>query len=315
MFTILHVVLAQTRTVWGRVLDENTGEGLPGVTIVLKGTTTGVSTSADGSFSLNVPQTGGTLSFSSVGHVAQERVIGSQATYTVTLTPDNKQLIEVVVTGFGAQQSRAALTGSVASVKAAQIENLPLASVDQALQGRAAGVQVTQNSGTPGSGIAVRVRGVSSINGSNEPLYVIDGLPLTATGSFSNIGVGNQGTNALADINPNDIASIEVLKDAAAASIYGSRGTNGVVLITTKRGKVGKTDVTLNYYQGIQNIIKRPSALTGQQQTQLFLDMVANRYPSNADGSVNLNAVNVFASQADLTAYLFGGAVGLSANC
>lgn len=310
MFTLLQAALAQTRTITGRVLDENTGEGLPGVTVVLKGTTAGISTSIDGGFSLNVPQTGGTLTFSSVGHVTQERVIGAANNYTVTLTPDNKQLSEVVVTGFGAQQSRAALTGSVASVKAAQIENLPIASVDQALQGRAAGVQVTQNSGTPGSGIAVRVRGVSSINGSNEPLYVIDGLPLTATGSFSNIGVGNQGTNALSDINPNDIASIEVLKDAAAASIYGSRGTNGVVLITTKRGKAGKTDVTLNYYQGFQNIIKRPSSLTGPQQTQLFLDMVANRYPASSTGVISALGVP-WRSNADLTAYLFGGNVGL----
>lgn len=313
MFTITQVVLAQTRTISGRVLDENTGEGLPGVTVVLKGTTTGVSTSLDGSFTLNVPQTGGTLTFSSVGHVAQERVIGAQNTYVVSLTPDNKELSEVVVTGFGTQQSRSELTGSVASVKAAQIQNLPIASVDQALQGRAAGVQVTQNSGTPGSGIAVRVRGVSSINGSNEPLYVVDGLPLTATGNFSNVGVGNQGTNALSDINPDDIASIEVLKDAAAASLYGSRGTNGVVLITTKRGKAGKTDVTLNYYQGFQNIIKRPTALTGQQQTELFLEMVANRYPASSTGVISAFGVP-WRSNADLTAYIFGGNVGLDVN-
>lgn len=281
--------------------------------MVLKGTTAGVSTGSDGTFNLSVPASGGTLVFSSIGYVTQERAIGNDSRVTVSLVTDNKQLNEVVVTGFGTSQSRSELTGSVASVKSAQIENLPIASVDQALQGRAAGVQVTQNSGTPGSGIAVRVRGISSINGSNEPLYVVDGLPLTATGSFSNIGVGNQGTNALADINPDDIASIEVLKDAAAASLYGSRGTNGVVLITTKRGRAGKTDVNLNYYQGFQNIIKRPSSLTGQQQTELFLEMVQNRYPATSAGVISAFGVP-WRSNADLTAYIFGGNVGLDVS-
>ena len=309
MLTLFQVALAQTRTLSGRVIDQKTGDGLPGVTVLLKGTSTGASTNADGAFTITTNQTGGTLLFSFIGYVAQERVIGSETQFNVGLALDNKQLNEVVITGFGSQQSRNELTGSVATVKAAQFENLPIAGVDAALQGRAAGVQVTQNSGTPGSGISVRIRGISSINGSNEPLYVIDGLPLTATGSFSNIGVGNQGTNALADINPNDIESIEVLKDAAAASIYGSRGTNGVVLITTKRGRAGKTSVTLNYYRGAQNIIKRPVALTGQQQTEQLIDQFVNRFPVNAAGQITVPPVAgtlPWRSYADVAAYYYG---------
>ena len=313
MLTLCQAALAQTRTVSGRVSDQKTGEGLPGVTVLLKGTTTGVSTNGDGAFNLSVPQTGGTLVFSSVGYISQERAIDNAAQLNVALAADNKELNEVVVTGFGAQQNRTELTGSVSTVKAAQFQNLPLVGVDQALQGRSAGVQVTQNSGTPGSGIAVRIRGISSINGSNEPLYVIDGLPLTATGSFSNIGVGNQGTNALADINPNDIESIEVLKDAAAASIYGSRGTNGVVLITTKRGRVGKTNVTLNYYRGAQTISKKPEALTGQQQTELLIEGLQNRFPASSTGVISAFGVP-WRSYADLTAYVYGGNVSLDVN-
>jgi TonB-linked SusC/RagA family outer membrane protein len=305
--TLFQTVLAQSRSISGRVTDQKTGEGLPGATILLKGTTTGVSTSIDGRFTLDVPGSDGVLVISSVGMVAQEVAVGSRTTFDIALATDPKELNEVVVTGFGTQQSRSELTGSVASVKSSQFQNLPLASVDQALQGRAAGVQVTQNSGTPGSGIAVRIRGISSINGSNEPLYVVDGLPLTATGSFSNIGVGNQGTNALADINPNDIASIEVLKDAAAASLYGSRGTNGVVLITTKRGRAGKTDVNLNYYQGFQNIVKRPMPLSGQQQTELFLEMLQNRYPATSAGVISAFGVP-WRSYADMATYVFGSA-------
>lgn len=146
-----------------------------------------------------------------------------------------------------------------------------------------------QNSGTPGAGIAVRVRGAASISASNEPLYVVDGLPII-TGSSSQLGTGNQGINGLNDLNPNDIATIEVLKDAASAAIYGSRASNGVVLITTKRGKAGKANVDVDYYTGVQSAWKRPKVLDGPQQTQLFLDQVANLYGVNADGTVTVGS-------------------------
>ncbi|HEX8504800.1 MAG TPA: carboxypeptidase-like regulatory domain-containing protein, partial [Hymenobacter sp.] len=213
MFTFLNGAMAQTRAISGRVTDQKSGDGLPGVTVLLKGTTNGASTNADGAFTLSVPESGGTLVFSSVGMTTQERIIGAESQFTVALATDTKQLTEVVVTGYGTQQERRDIIGSISAVKASDFQDQPIIGADQALQGRAAGVQVTQNSGTPGSGIAVRVRGAASISASNEPLYVVDGLPIS-TGNFSQLGTGNQQTNALSDLNPSDIESMEVLKDA-----------------------------------------------------------------------------------------------------
>jgi TonB-linked SusC/RagA family outer membrane protein len=301
---IVHQAEAQTRQVSGRVTDRATGEGLPGATVLVKGTTNGVSTNSDGTFTLSVPTAGATLQISSLGYVATERALGDEAQVNVGLASDTKQLTEIVVTGFGGAQERREVTGSIATVKAAEFENQPIVGVDQALQGRAAGVQVTQNSGTPGSGIAVRVRGAASLSANNDPLYVVDGLPINS-GSYTNIGTGNQQTNALSDINPNDIESIEVLKDAASAAIYGSRASNGVVLITTKRGKAGKTKVTLDYYRGAQTAWKKPKNITGQQQTELFLEMVENRYPRSANGQISAFGVP-FRSYPDAAAYAFG---------
>ena len=312
MFTLFQVVRAQTRTIAGRVTDQKTGEGLPGATVLLKGTTTGVSSNSDGRFNLDVPAAGGTLVISSVGMVTQEVALGSRNNIDVALATDNRELSEVVVTGYGEQVSRRELTGAVATVNSAQYKDQPVLGVDQALQGRAAGVQVYQNSGTPGSGIQVRVRGASSITASNEPLYVVDGLPIN-TGSYTQLGSGNQQTNALNDLNPNDIASIEVLKDASQAAVYGSRGSNGVVIITTKRGKSGKAQIDLDYYQGLQQVWRRPEVLNGTQQTQLFLDATANRYPGNANGTVAALGVT-WRSNADLAGYLYGPGTSTSAN-
>jgi TonB-linked SusC/RagA family outer membrane protein len=314
-----HTAFAQSRTVTGRVTDQKSGEGLPGATVLLKGTTTGVSTSVDGRFTLNVPENGGTLVISSVGMATQEVAIGNRTTIDLVLSADNKQLNEVIVTGYGQQQERREITGSVATVNSSQYKDQPIIGVDQALQGRAAGVQVTQSSGTPGSGISVRVRGAASIGASNEPLYVVDGLPITS-GNTTQLGTGNQLTNGLNDLNPTDIESIEVLKDAAAAAIYGSRASNGVVLITTKRGKSGKAQINVDYYRGAQSVWKRPEVLNGAQQTQLFLDAAANRYPANAAGNYPTNfgpaaSPYVFRSNADLAAYIYGpGDVGTPVN-
>jgi TonB-linked SusC/RagA family outer membrane protein len=306
MVTLFQTVLAQSRSVSGRVTDQKTGEGLPGATILLKGTTTGVSTSIDGRFTLSVPEVGGTLVVSSVGMATQEVAIGSRSTIDLVLSASDKQLNEVVVTGYGQQQERREITGSVATVSSAQYKDQSIIGVDQALQGRAAGVQVTQSSGTPGSGISVRVRGAASIGASNEPLYVVDGLPII-TGNTTQLGAGNQLTNGLNDLNPNDIESIEVLKDASAAAIYGSRASNGVVLITTKRGKSGKAQINLDYYTGVQSVWKRPEVLNGEQQTQLFLDAAANRYPANAAGNYPASTFGLtFRSNADLAAYIYG---------
>ena len=311
MVTLLQQVTAQNRSISGRVTDRTTGEGIPGVTVLVKGTTNGISTNADGGYTLTVPTSGATLQFSAIGFIAVEQPVGTANQVNVALAQDTRELSEVIVTGYGQQQERRDVTGSVVTIKAESFKDQPVIGVDQALQGRAAGVQVFQNSGTPGSGISVRVRGAASIGGSNEPLYVVDGLPING-GNSSQLGTGNQQVNALNDLNPNDIASIEVLKDAAAAAIYGSRASNGVVLITTKRGQAGKTKIDVDYYRGAQTVWKKPQIINGAQQTQLFLDQVSNRYPANADGTVTTNPGNsttpptIYRSYADLAAYTFG---------
>ncbi|WBO83151.1 SusC/RagA family TonB-linked outer membrane protein [Hymenobacter yonginensis] len=275
MASAFQEVAAQNRSISGRVTDRQTGEGLPGVTVLLKGTTNGVSTNSDGTFSLNnVPATGGTLVISSVGFVGLERTIGTDNTINIGLATDTKALSEVVVVGYG-EQSKTLVTGSVSQVQAKEFASQPISSVEQVLQGRASGVQVTSNSGTPGGGISVRIRGNNSISASSDPLYVVDGVPVNS-GNYSNVGVGNQQLNALADLNPNDIASIEVLKDASAAAIYGSRGANGVVLVTTKRGQSGKTKITLDAYAGVQQTWNRLDVLDGQQAQDLINESRVN---------------------------------------
>ncbi len=237
-------------TVTGTVKGE-TGEGIPGVSVVLKGTSTGTATNAEGNYSLVVPDGAGTLVFSYIGYTTEEVPIGNRTTIDVSLVPDIKSLTEVVVVGYGTQEKRD-VTGSISSIKADEIQNIPIPSVEGLIQGRAAGVQVSPNSGVPGAGISVRIRGAASISGGNEPLYVVDGVPLKGGDYGASVGQSRNEFNPMSDINPNDIESIEILKDASSAAIYGARAANGVVLITTKRGKANKTAVTLNYSTGFQ---------------------------------------------------------------
>ncbi|MCA6409280.1 MAG: TonB-dependent receptor, partial [Cytophagales bacterium] len=238
----------------------------PGVNVVVKGTTTGSVTDADGKYSLSVPSSGGALVFSFIGLKTTEIPIGDRTIVDVQLGLDITQLAEVVVTGFGSQL-KPDLTGNIASVKTKAIEFVPLPTIDAILQGNAAGVYVNSQSGKLGQAVSVRVRGNSSISASNEPLYVVDGVPIT-TQSQSNFGGA---TNPLVDLNPNDIESMEILKDAAAGAIYGSRAANGVVLITTKKGKSGKTQVSFNYQTGFSESTRRvPFANSEQYATLLF---------------------------------------------
>ncbi|HEX8349276.1 MAG TPA: SusC/RagA family TonB-linked outer membrane protein, partial [Hymenobacter sp.] len=290
-FFLLQQAIAQNRTLTGRVTDSANGEGVPGATILLLGTTTGAATGPDGTYTLSIPETGGTIRATFVGYLPVERAIGTNTRLDLALAADTKQLNEVVVVGYGTQ-SKALVTGAVASVSAEQFEHQPIASVDQALQGRASGVQVQSGSGTPGGGVSVRIRGTNSISASSEPLYVVDGVPINA-GSYSDIGVGNQQPNALADINPNDIASMEILKDASAAAIYGSRAANGVVLITTKHGKQGKTKITLDAYGGVQQVRKKLDVLNGQQMQDLV-----NEARTNVGLAARYVTANPTASQA-----------------
>ncbi len=243
---------AQERTVRGKVTSPEDGSGLPGVSVFVKGTSLGTVTDKDGIYQLQVTPQQNTLVFSFIGYVTMEATIDNRDLVDITLQTDVKQLSEVVVVGYGTNDKRL-MTEAVGVVKADAIKDLPVSTIDGILQGQTSGVQVLQNSGTPGGGMSVRIRGTTSISGSGQPLYVIDGIPVT-TGDYAQVGYEGQGINALSDLNPSEIESFSVLKDAAAAAIYGARASNGVVLITTKRGKTGASAITFNTYHGVQQV-------------------------------------------------------------
>ncbi|RYF45662.1 MAG: SusC/RagA family TonB-linked outer membrane protein, partial [Cytophagaceae bacterium] len=215
-------------------------EALPGVNVILKGTQQGTTTDVNGQYSLTLPDgtaEAATLTFSYIGYASQEVKVGNRTTIDVSLVSDDRALSEVVVVGYGTQR-KVETTGAIASVKAADLVQTPVANVAQGLQSRVAGVQVNQNTGAPGGNISVRIRGTNSINGNSEPLYVVDGVPYTA---------------GLSNLNTEDIASISILKDAASTALYGSRATNGVVMITTKRGKKDRVQVNVRALQGVSS--------------------------------------------------------------
>lgn len=232
--------LAQTNQVSGRVTSE-TGEGLPGVNIVLKGTNKGTTTDSDGKYAFAGVDANSVLIFSFIGYTTQEIVVGNQTTINVQLMLDMKTLSEVVVVGYGTQK-KADVTGAITSVSETALREVPVANLQQALQGRAAGLEIQRTGTRPGAGAQIRIRGTRSISGSNEPLIVLDGIPFDGS---------------LNDINPNDVASIEVLKDASATAIYGSRGANGILLITSKKGETGDTKVFYNGYHGIGTVANK----------------------------------------------------------
>ena len=241
----------QERERTGTVIDSE-GETLVGATVYLSDDRdVGTVTNIDGEFTIRAADED-VLVVSYVGYQTQRVLVGDRDEITVTLQLDQQMLNDVVVVGYGVQ-TRSDLTGSISSISAEEIENQPVASLDAALQGRSSGVFVSSPSGTPGAGISVNIRGQTSISGSSEPLYVIDGVPIISE-DLSGLFSGGQSTNSLADLNPNDIQSIEILKDASATAIYGSRGANGVVVITTKRGSAGDSKIGFNSYTGFQNV-------------------------------------------------------------
>jgi TonB-linked SusC/RagA family outer membrane protein len=248
---------AQDRTVSGKVTAAEDGTTLPGVNVTVKGTTKGTVTDVSGNYSLSAPA-GSTLVFSFIGLKSVETAIGERSVIDIQMETDATQLSEVIVTGYGIEQKRD-LTGSVATVKGDKINNLPVQSFDRAIQGRLAGVQVMSTSGAPGGAISILVRGAGSLS-NNTPLYIVDGVQVQS--GAASFGGSN---NALAGINPNDIESIEVLKDAAAAAIYGAQSANGVVIITTKRGKSGKSKIDVNYQQGYVQPLKLYDVMNAQQ--------------------------------------------------
>ncbi|MEE9372464.1 MAG: TonB-dependent receptor [Saprospiraceae bacterium] len=259
------VALNQTIDISGTIVSTN-GEPLIGATIQVKGTATGTATDLDGSFSLAVPDNAAILVVAYLGYVTQEVSIEGRTIINIILTEDINALDEVVVVGYGRQTKRN-ITGSVSTISASQIQDIAVTNFENAIQGQMAGVQVSETSGEPGAGPTVRIRGVGSITAGNEPLYVIDGFPVS-----KNVDLGVQGdnfrrgagrfrppsANPLGTLNPNDIESIQVLKDASSASIYGSRGSNGVILITTKKGnRKGKPIISYDSYVGSQSVANK----------------------------------------------------------
>ncbi len=295
-------VRAQDKVVTGKVTSSDEGAGLPGVSITVKGTTRGANSDAEGNYRISIPDNA-TLVFSFVGFTPLEEKVNGRSVINVQLVQDTKTLSEIVVTGFGSQIKRE-LTGNIAQVKGKDIENMPTPTVDAALQGKAAGVFINSGSGKLGQAVTVRVRGNSSISASSQPLYVVDGTPIT-TGDFGNYG-GE--TNALADINPNDIESIEVLKDASAGAIYGARAANGVVLITTKRGKAGKTNVSFNFQTGSATAARRLPFLNSEEfisfykQAAGYRDRLANIDPNDPDSFTQ----SIFGAGGFLDYYSYG---------
>ena len=262
------------RDISGQVTDLATEEPLPGVNVIVKGTSLGTVTDAAGNYQLNVPDNADTLVFTFVGYEREEVEIGSQTIINVDLVPDLQSLSEVVVVGYGTQE-RSSVTGSIASVKGEELRQVVAAQPNAMLQGRVAGVQVVQNSGAPGAEIFLRIRGTSSLRADTRPLYVIDGVPMNNTNQDD--FTAGQRSSALANINPNDIESIEILKDAAATAIYGSRGSNGVVLITTRRGEEGKATFNFDGYYGLQSVWKTFDLLDGAGFSNTLREAIDNR--------------------------------------
>jgi TonB-linked SusC/RagA family outer membrane protein len=288
-------LLAQNKTLTGKVTDNN-GAPVAGASVMVKGTDNGTFTAQDGTFSLSVSDKAKALVITAIGFSTQELTI-SGTTFQITLVAGSAQsLDEVVVVGYGTQVKKE-LTSVVSRVKGSEVQNMPVPDVSQALQGRAAGVFVESQNGKVGEGIKVRVRGATSINGSNEPLYVVDGVPL----------VGGIFGSATADLNFNDVESFEILKDASATAIYGSRAANGVVLITTKKGKNGKTKFTFNTQYGTQSPTNKRGFLNAAEYIEFFREAAVNtaKYHYNRAGNW-LGFASEAAAIANMTAWMEG---------
>ncbi|MEM8898497.1 MAG: TonB-dependent receptor [Bacteroidota bacterium] len=250
------------------VVTSTDGSPLQGASVLLKGTTYGALTDENGAFSLEVPGDDAVLIIAFLGKATDEITVGSQTTFNVSLQDDALALDEVIVTGYGSQR-KGDITAAISSIGSKEVEVAPVTSIEQAMQGRAAGVLISSVSGQPGAGLNVQIRGATSITASSKPLYVVDGIPMTQDNN-SRLFTGGYEFNSLADLNPNDIESIEILKDASAAAIYGSRGANGVVLITTKRGKEGKAKINLDVYTGFQG----PTNVIDMMNSREFIEMM-----------------------------------------
>ena len=268
---VIPVTADQQKTITGRVIDPN-GNPMPGVNVLEKGTTNGALTSAEGKYSIAVSSGQAVLSFSFIGFTTQDVTVGNQTVIDVTLSEIVTGLDEVVVIGYGTAKKKD-LTGSVASITGDVMRDVPSSNITQALQGRVSGVDMEQTSTKPGSQLQIRIRGTRSLNASNDPLVVLDGIPFAGS---------------IGDINPSDIKSVDILKDASATAIYGSRGANGVILITTNKGLIGqKAQFTYNGYYGVKNIFAQYPMMNGPEFRALRT--AAGMYP--VDGADESDSV------------------------
>ncbi|WP_338424021.1 SusC/RagA family TonB-linked outer membrane protein [Galbibacter pacificus] len=266
----MNTVHAQS-SVTGTVVDDS-GVPIPGVNVILKGSNTGTTSDFNGEYTINVPNESAILVFSFVGFDTQEIPVGNKTTIDVQMAISTSTLSEVVVVGYGSQR-REDVTGSIASIKGGQLQEVPAPNISQALQGRVAGVEMTPTSSKPGASMQIRIRGTRSLNASNDPLIVLDGIPFAGS---------------IGDINPNDIQSLDILKDASASAIYGSRGANGVILITTKKGQVGQeAKITYNGYSGIKTLFSRFPMMNGEEFAALRAE--AGQYQNTLDESDDIN--------------------------
>lgn len=306
----------QTITVTGKITLRNSNEVLPGTTIVVKGAKNGTVADFDGHYSITVPH-GSTLIYSFIGMNSVERK-ATQTTINVSLT-EGLDIEEVVVIGYGGAK-KSDLTGSIATLNTSELLNSNPISINQGLQGKIAGVNVTQNDGAPGAGVNILIRGINSFSTSSEPLYIVDGIPFEASGAPSSDASGTHlNTNPLSLINPNDIENITVLKDASSTAIYGSRGANGVILITTKKGKVGDDHIEFSANFGISNVVKKIDVLDGatyiryrneQMRNSIYYDNASGNLPYPEDGEGYYDAeTNVYVPSYNdfLHGYLNGG--------
>lgn len=275
----------QTQKITGSVTDASTGEPVIGANVIIEGTTLGTVTDINGNFTIDVPGPNSVLVISFLGYISEKVTAGGQSAISVKLVQDITKLEEVVVVGYGTQKTRD-IVGSVASIKSDDLTSLKLVSVNQALQGKASGVNVTTSSGMPGAPTRIRIRGTNSISSGNDPLWIIDGIPVYSGGGLERTQ-SSVSQDPLSTLNPNDIESIEVLKDAAATAIYGSRGSNGVILVTTKTGKgsKGQGNVTVDYSTGISDLTRRPEDIgfAGTAQWLQMADMAKQNQTGLAD--------------------------------
>lgn len=265
-------MLKQAVKVTGRVTDAVTKTPLPGVNITIQGTTRGAVTDMDGNYSIDLPDAKSTLVFSFLGYETQQIITDGKSELNVEMVTDVKALEEVVVVGYGTKTKRD-VTGSITTVKAKDLQNFKATSMDALLQGQGAGIQVNQANGSPGAPVRVMIRGTHSIYAEAEPLWVVDGIPISNPANGIGLARASSGQNYLATINPNDIESMEVLKDAAATSIYGSRGSNGVILVTTKSGKKGQGSLSFDATYGISDLSRSPSDI-GFTNAEEWLDLI-----------------------------------------